>query len=95
MHLNDSFSDRCSSQIILNRKFVGVILNFLKAKAFLKENIETSKGQTLQKSQGNDPSSPPGTETAFNSVQHARGCNNTIPFECKFDHLPNCTTSAP
>lgn len=48
MYLNGSFFDRCSVQIIPNWKFVGVILNILQAR-LPKENIETSKGQTLQK----------------------------------------------
>lgn len=48
MYLNGCFFDRCSVQIIPNWKFVGVILNILQAR-MPKENIETSKGQVLQK----------------------------------------------
>lgn len=48
MYLNGCFFDRCSVQIIPNWKFVGVILNILQARV-PKENIGTSKGQTLQK----------------------------------------------
>lgn len=48
MYLNGCFFDRCSMQIIPNWKFVAVILNTLQAR-LPKENIGTSKGQTLQK----------------------------------------------
>jgi len=48
MYLNGCFFDRCSVQIIPNWKFGGVILNILQARV-PKENIATSKGQTLQK----------------------------------------------
>ena len=48
MYLNGCFFDRCPVQIIPNWKFVGVILNVPEARV-PKENIGTSKDQTLQK----------------------------------------------
>lgn len=92
MYLNGSFFDRCSVQIIPNWKFVGVILNILQAR-LPKENIGTSKGQTLQKLklmilahlQGDGP------------LQLCPTCpwpQKYHSFKWRFDQSPNPTTAA-
>lgn len=92
MYLNGSFFDRCSVQIIPNWKFVGVILNILQAR-LPKENIETSKGQTLQKTKTNDPSPPPGRRRASTLSNVPLATRKHHSFKWRSDHSPNLSTT--